>query len=96
MFFSDGSNRLENKTNYTLTVCCHAQCIILQSMSDILYSIASFYIWHCDAMSMEMTTYRLSRSKCTSSQCSNWGKKKTSDQQNQDLTAKIDTTWKKF
>ena len=32
-----------------------------------------------------MTTYLLSRSKCSSSQCSNWGKKKTSDQQHQQL-----------
>ena len=32
-----------------------------------------------------MTTYRLSRSKCSSSQCSKWGKKKTSDQQHQQL-----------
>ena len=83
--FSDQLNRLENKTNYTLTVCCHAQCNILLSMYGILYSTVSFYIWHCDAMNMEMTTYQLSRSKCTSSQCGNWEEKKTSDQQHQQL-----------
>ena len=32
-----------------------------------------------------MTTYLLGRSKCSSSQCSNWEKKETSDQQHQQL-----------
>ena len=50
--FSDLSNRLENKTNYTQNVCSHAQCIILFSMSGFLYSTASFDIWNCGARTM--------------------------------------------
>ena len=29
------------------------------------------YIWHCDTVTMSMTTYPLSSSKCSRSQCSN-------------------------
>ena len=44
--FSDLSNRLENKTNYTQNVCSNAQRIILLSLSGFLYSTASFDMWH--------------------------------------------------
>ena len=44
--FSDLSNRLENKTNYTQNVRSHPQCIILLSLSGFLHSTASFDMWH--------------------------------------------------
>ena len=37
---------------HTKFVYCDAQCIILLSRSGILYSIVSFYLWHCDTVTM--------------------------------------------
>ena len=47
LFFSHLSNRLDqNKTKYTLIVCSHVQCIILLSLSCILYPFTYKTLWY--------------------------------------------------
>ena len=49
---SDLSNKPENKSNYTLCVIMLSVYINPPSPSGTLYSTASIYMWHCDAMTM--------------------------------------------
>ena len=61
---------------------CLAFCI---AVSSFTYDIVMLWLW--------MTTYLLSRNKCTSSQCSNWGEKKTSDQHQQYVVISIEKSF---
>ena len=68
--------------HYTITLQLYAMfsvSIFYISLSGILYSTVHFYI-NYDIVVLWMTTYPLSRCKCTSSQYSNWKKEKSSDQ----------------